>query len=338
MRGRSRRQFLQGSLVLAGSALLSGCGLLPPRPPRVARVPRIGYFSANSQLDQPAFWLDALREGLHEAGYVEGQTITIDERWADGRNERLPDLAAELVRENVDVIVTTTSGATQAAQRATSTIPIVMTGVGDPVELGVVTSLARPGGNLTGLTNVAPEVTPKRLQLLQECVRGLARVGVLYQAEGPGRIRAFQEAEGAARTLGLQVLPLVVRVGDDLAAALDGAVGEGVEALIVLGGTAVRAQRGATVVGLAAQHRLPVMYDSAVFTEAGGLMFYAANAADQYRRAASYVDRILRGAQPADLPIERPTRFDFVINLQAARIIGLTIPPSVLQQATEVIQ
>jgi putative tryptophan/tyrosine transport system substrate-binding protein len=333
---RTRRRFLQGSLTLAGLGMLSGCGILPPQVQQAAKVPRIGYLTINSQANSPANLLDALREGLREAGHVEGRNITIDYRWADSRTERLPELAGELVQQNVDVIVTTGTGPLEAAHRATSTIPIVMTNAGDPVGLGIVAGLAHPGGNVTGLTSLSPELAPKRLQLLQESVPGVSRIGVLHNPDDPGRVRAFRETESAARTLGLQVRSLELRESDDLGTMLGGAIGERVDALVVLQGGAVNAS--SVVVDLVAQHRLPAMYDGGQFTDAGGLMFYGPNFVDLYRRAATYVDKILQGAKPGDLPIEQPTTFDFIINLNTARALGLAVPQSVLQQATEVIQ
>ena len=337
MRNSSRRRFLQGSLALAGLGLLAGCGGLPlgGRPP--ARVPRGGYLSINCLANLPAGWLDALREGLREHGYVEGQTIALDYRGADDRAERLPELAAELA-QSVDIIVTAGTPAAQAAQRATSTIPIVMANISDPVGLGLVASLARPGGNITGLTTLAQELAPKRLQLLKETSPGIARVGVLHNPDDPGRVRAARETEAAAPTLGLQARLIELRQAGDLAAMLPGVAGERVDALIVYNGGPVNDRQGATVVGLAAQHRLPAMYDGGPFIGAGGLMSYGVNFPDLYRRAASYVDKILKGAKPADLPVERPTKFDFVINLKTARALGLTMPQSVLLQATEVIE
>ena len=336
MRAPNRRQFLQAGLALGGVGALSACGI--PLTPARPRLSRIGFIDVASGSDQPSRWIDAFRDGLRQAGYVEGQNVAVDYRWSPGEEEQLSALVAELVREHVDVMVTATSGVTQAVQRATSTIPIVMVRVGDPIGVGIVARLARPGGNVTGLSGLGPELAPKRLQLLRESAPWIARIGVLYSEQGPGRLLAFQETESAARTLGLPVLPLGVNLGDDLAAIVADAVGQGVDALIVQQGNGVRDNHGVTVVDLAAKHRLPAMYDADEFIEPGGLMFYGVDFADLYRRAATYVDKILKGAQPADLPIERPTRFDFVVNLKTARDLGLTIPPSVLAQATEVIQ
>jgi putative ABC transport system substrate-binding protein len=237
----------------------------------------------------------------------------------------------------VDVLVTNGTPAVQAVQRATSTVPIVMAFVGDPVAQGLIASLARPGGNLTGLTAVGSELAPKRLQLLRESVPEVTRIGVLFNPDDPGRLLSVRETESAARTLGLEARPLELREIGALEPMLTAARSEGVDALFVLASGAVNDRQGATVVALAAEQRLPAMYDGEHFSRAGGLMFYGVNYADLFRRSATYVDKILKGARPADLPVERPTKFDFIINLQAARALGLSIPSSVLAQATEVI-
>jgi ABC-type uncharacterized transport system substrate-binding protein len=239
--------------------------------------------------------------------------------------------------QQVDIIVTHGTPGVQAAQRASSTIPIVMAFAGDPVGLGLVDSLARPGGNVTGLTTLAPELAPKRLQLLREAAPAIRRIGVLHDPADPGRVLALGETESAGRTLGLDVLPLELREPSYLGALLEGAVSAGVDALVVLQGGLVASQTGG-LIDLVKQHRLPAMYESEQFAAAGGLMFYGPNFTDLYRRAASYVDQILRGARPTDLPIQRPTAFEFVVNLKAAEALALTIPPSVLQQTTLVIQ
>jgi putative ABC transport system substrate-binding protein len=301
-------------------------------------MPQLGFLTGDSQSSQTAGWLDAFREGLRQAGYIEGQNIAIDYRWAEDQFERLPELAAALVQRPVDIIITGGTPALQAARQATGTIPIVIANASDPVGLGIVASLARPGGNVTGLTSIAPELAPKRLQLLQESVPGMTRVGVLHNPGDEGRVRAAQETEQAARTLGLQVQLLGPREAGDLEPMLAGARSERLDALFVLQGGAMNDQQGATVVRLAAQYRYPAMYDAGQFTAAGGLMFYGVNYPALYRRAAVYVDKILRGTNPADLPIERPTTFDFVINLKTAQALGLTIPPAVLAQATDLIQ
>jgi putative ABC transport system substrate-binding protein len=318
--------------------LVAGCGRSPFQAQAPAPTPRIGYLSMGAQDDQPVGWLPAFREGLREAGYLEGQNIRIEYRWADNRPERLQALAVDLADQNLDLIVTNGTPAVQATQRATKTTPIVMAFVGDPVGQGLVASLARPGGNATGLTSLGVGLAPKRLQLLKESFPGISRIGVLHNPDDPGRVLAVRETDGAAALLGLQVQSLELREVSALEATLAGAVGEGVDALIVLASGAVNSRQGRAVVDGVAQQRLPAMYDGEHFMDAGGLMFYGVNYARLFRRAATYVDKIVKGANPAELPIERPTTFDFVINLQTARALGLTVPPQVLAQATEVIQ
>jgi putative ABC transport system substrate-binding protein len=297
---------------------------------------RIGYLAPVAQANQPAAWLDALHEGLGAAGYVEGRTIAFEYRFADNHLDRLPDFATELVRQNVDVIVAPGTPAVQAARRATSTIPIVMPYIGDPVELGFVTSLAHPDGNITGLTTQSPDLAPKRLQVLKDSFPKLSRVGFLFNPDNPSFAAGFREAEGAARTLGLRTHALEVRASD-LATPLATAVAEQIDALVVIGSTSLAIHRDA-ILDFAVKQLLPVMYDAREWIEYGGLMSYGVNFTDLYRRAATYVDKILKGARTGDLPIERPTSFDFVINVKAAQAIGLTLPQSILAQASEVIQ
>jgi putative tryptophan/tyrosine transport system substrate-binding protein len=331
-----RRQFLQGSLVLAGLGLLSGCGVLPPRAQPVAKVPRIGFLLATTESAEAAR-VEAFRQGLRELGYAEGQTIAIEWRWAEGQFERLPALAAELVNLDVALIVAGGSTSTGAAQGVTSTVPIVMAQVVDPVGSGFVASLARPGGNITGLSTLAPEVSGKRLQLLKEVVPNLARLAVLDNASTPGNAQALRETELAARALGVQVHYLDVRRAEEIEGAFREAAEARVDALHALGSPLFILKRR-RMVDLAVQYRLPASYSTAEHVTDGGLMTYSVNIEDLYRRAATYLDRILRGAKPADLPVEQPTKFDFVINLKTTRALGLTIPQEVLMQVTEVIQ
>jgi len=337
VRSQSRRQFVQGSLTLGCLGLLAGCGLVSPPWRQTLKVARIGHLANSTEAGQTVGWLDAFREGLRRAGYVEGQSIEYEYRWADNRLERLPELAADLVRRNVDILVTYGTPGVTAARQATSTIPIVMAFAGDPIGTGFVETLARPGGNVTGLTTLAPELAPKRLQLLKESSPGISRIGVLHNPDDPGRVLALRETVSSARMLGLADQALELRDGDGMAATLTRAIADGVDALVVLQGGAVN-NASSSVVGVVAQHRLPAMYDGGEYVNVGGLMYYGPSFVDLYRRAAGYVDRILKGANPADLPIERPSRFDFLVNLKTAQALGLTIPPSVLQQATEVIQ
>jgi len=322
-------------------ALMAG-GLLAAPPAaegqQVGKIPRIGFLSPSSPSDsRNRFRLGALQQGLRELGYVEGQNISIDSRWAEGKYERLPSLATELVRLKVDVIVTYAPPAIQAAREATATIPIVMGGVVDPVATGFVASLARPGGNITGLSLMAPELVGKQLEILKEMVPKVTRVAVLGNPANGGTAPQLRHAQGAARTLKLQLQPLEARGPNEIDSAFSAMTREGAGAVVVLVDSMFVDQR-TRIADLAARRHLPSVYGLIDFAEAGGLMFYGANDADRFRRAASLVDKILRGAKPADLPIEQPTKFELVINLKTAKALGLTIPQSLLQRAGEVIQ
>jgi putative tryptophan/tyrosine transport system substrate-binding protein len=301
-----------------------------------AKVPRIGFLSASLPTDQ-ADRLKAFRQGLSELGYVEGQNIAIEYRFAEGRPERLPALAAELVGLKVDVIVTEGPPAPEAAKQATNTIPIVFAVAGDPVAQGLVASLARPGGNITGLANLAPEVVGKQLELLREVVPKISRVAVLQNPSNPAHPFVLRQAEGAARLLGVQLQILEARTPTEIDAAFAAMRSQRAGGVLVLRDSLFLAQR-AQIAALAAKSRLPAMYGLREHVEAGGLMAYGANVPLMYRRAATYVDKILKGAKPGDLPVEQPTKFELVINLKTAKALGLTIPPSVLGRADEVIQ
>ena len=279
----------------------------------------------------------AFRQRLRELGYVDGQNIAFEVRSAEGRAERLPDLAADLVRLKVDVIVAGGTPAPLAAKRATTAIPIVMASAGDPVGSGLVASLARPGGNVTGLSLLVPELGGKRLQLLKEVVPGVSRVAVLWNAANPYPVLVWRQTEAAARALGVHLQSLDVRGPDDLEGAFAAATRGRAGALITVEDPLTFGQRK-RIVDFAARARLPAMYGFREFVDAGGLMSYAASLADLSRRAATYVDKILKGAKPADLPVEQPTKFELVINLKTAKALGLTIPPSVLIRADQVIQ
>ncbi len=302
-----------------------------------ANTPRIGFLAAVS-LVALSDRVKAFRRGLREFGSVEGQTITIEYRSAEGKYDRLPALAAELVRKQVDVIVTAGPPAPDAALKATRTIPIVAAvGADSLVGSGGIASYARPGGNVTGLTSSARDLTGKQLALLREVVPRLSRVAVLRDPAHPGHAPAVQQAREAARTLGLQLVVIDVQSP----AALDGAfrrmAAEGVEgALVLRGGLFVRLRESLT--GRAVQAAVPAMFGHPEDTEAGGLISYGTDAVDLYRQAAAYVDRILKGAKPADLPVEQPTKFELVINLKTAKALGLTIPPSLLLRADHVIE
>ena len=280
---------------------------------------------------------EAFLRGLRDLGYEEGRNVALEFRYAEGQLERLPDVAAELARLPVAIIVLSGDAAMAAARQATQTIPIVFALNSAPVEAGVVASLAHPAGNITGLSEMTPELSGKRLELLGELVPGLARAGILWSPQFPGPALQFREAERAARAIGLELLPLPVRAPEELEAAFADAARGGAEALVVLTGSIINPHAD-RVVDLVGASRLPAIYGERLFVQAGGLMSYGANVADMWRRAATYVDKILKGANPAELPVEQPTKFDFVINLRTAQALGLTIPPSVLQQATELIQ
>lgn len=331
-----RRRFLQGSLALAGVSVLSGCAIPFAPSAQRARLHRIGFLAPNTQ----AFSVnpvEAFRQGLREHGYIEGQNVILELRYSEGRDEGLPELAAELVRLHVDVIVAGggASGATiSAAQQATSTIPIVFVNVVDPVASGLVESLARPGGQVTGLTQSAGQESAKRLQLLKEVVPGLSRVAVWGQ---PSLQSTFRETEVAAQALGVEVLSLALSGPDDLEAVQAATITGRADGLIGLPGPLLPLLRP-RILDFTAQHRLPAMYAQSVWARDGGLMNYGPDQIENYRRAAYYVDRILKGAKPADLPVEQPSRFEFSINLKTAQALGLTIQQSVLAQATELIE
>ena len=334
MRSQSRRRFLQGGLALAGLFLSSGCGVLP-RLGNQPKVPRLGHLSLGSAESEQS-WLVAFSQGLRELGHVEGRTFTIESRYAE-RDDQLLARAADLVSLPVDVIVSASSQATPAAKQATATLPIVMAHGGDPIAAGLVASLARPGGNVTGLTSIAPRLISKRLELLRAVVPSIARVAVLWNPANPAKPPEFREAQEVAPAFGLELQSLEVRGPGDLDGAFRAALSARADALLVLSEGLINSQL-TRIAAFAAEHRLVSIGEVRLFPDAGGLMNYGANIADIRRRAATYVDKILKGAKPADLPVEQPTTFDFVINLQIARALGLSIPPSVLQQATELIQ
>jgi len=277
----------------------------------------------------------AFAEGLRELGYIEGKNVVLEYRWAEGSTERLPELAADLVRQRVDVIVASSQGSALAAKRATQTIPIVMVNTRDPVEVGLVTSLARPGGNVTGLSQqLTPEIQAKQLQLLKELLHKGSQVVVLRSQATTVRVREY---ETAGQALGLRVKIVEVKSRDDLGRAFAAIARDRVDALLVPGDPFFFTERQ-QVAELAREHRLPGIYPTREFAEAGGLMSYSARLTEQFRRAAIYVDKILRGASPATLPVESPSHYELVINLKTAKALGLTIPPSLLQRADEVIE
>ena len=303
---------------------------------QAGKVVRIGFLSPASASDPRMLGLlDAFRRGLVELGYVEGRAFRIESRWAEGRYERLPRLAAELVASRVDVILTVAVPAIRAAMEATRTIPIVMASVVDPVATGLVVSLARPGGNITGLSNMAPDVTGKLLEILKQVVPNASRVAVLWNPGNPGNAPQLRAAEAAGQALGIRLQALEARTPDDLDPAFAAMARQRADALLVLADVMLNEQR-VRIAGLAAAGRLPAVYGQE--GPAGGLITYSANTPDLFRRSASYVDRIVKGAKPGDLPVEQATRFDLIIDLKAARALGLTIPQSLLLRADQVIE
>jgi len=301
------------------------------------KIPRIGWLSPRPPPSESEPLLNTFREGLRELGWVEGQNIAMEYRWAEGRYERLPDLAAELVHLQVDVIVALITPAALAAQHATKTIPIVMVAVHDPVGSGLVASLARPGGNVTGLSNLSPALVGKQLEFLTELLPTVSQVAVLWNPTSPGHVLMVREADGAARALGVQLHLLEARGPEEFDSAFAAMTSAHVGALLVLGDAMFFVHR-TRLIDLAAKSRLPAMYGSRGLVEAGGLIGYGPTFPENFRRAATYVDKILKGTKPADLPVEQPTKFELVINLKTANELGLTIPPTLLFQADEVIK
>jgi putative ABC transport system substrate-binding protein len=300
------------------------------------KIPRIGYLTAAS-LSSNVARVEAFRQGLRELGYVEGKNIVIEWRSAESKLERQGELAAELVRLKVDVIVTSGPTATRAAKQATVTIPIVMAQDADPVGSGFVASLARPGGNITGLSTLSLELSGKQLELLKEIVPKLSRVAVLGNSNEPANAKTLKEIELAAGAFGVQLQPLDVLSSKDIETAFRAATKGHADGLVVLVSVVLTDHR-TQIANLALKSRLPAIYYTPQFVEAGGLMSYGTSFTDLSRRAATYVDKILKGAKPADLPVEQPTKFELVINLKTAKQIGLTIPPNVLARADKVIK
>ena len=315
-----------------GAMLFALC--LPAGAQQTGKVARVGYLSPRSALEP----LDeAFRQGLRELGYVEGKNVIVEYQFAEEKIDRLPALAAELVRLNVDVLVARASPGALAAKNATKAIPIVFTSVGDPVGQGLVASLARPGGNITGLATLSPELSGKRLELLKEAVPTLSRVAIFWNPTNPNNSLQLKEVQTAAQTLSLRMQPLEVSKSDDFERAFSAMARERAGALLVLQDNLL-SSRGSRIADFVTKNRLPAIHGEASFAEAGGLMTYGPSYPDMFRRAATYVDKILKGAKPADLPVEQPTKFEFIINLKAAKQIGLTIPPNVLVRADKVIR
>jgi putative ABC transport system substrate-binding protein len=322
-----RREFVR----LAGGAAVWP---LAARAQQPGKLPTIGFLGSASA-SAWSHWVIPFVEHLRELGWIEGRTVTIEYRWAEGRPERFAEVAAEFVRLKVDVIVTSGTGA-PAAKQATSVIPIVFAIAGDPIGSGLVTSLAQPGANITGLSNQAPDLAGKRLELLREVVPGLRRLAVMANVGGADAVLDMGEVQAAARTLGLDVVASEIRRAEDIAPAFQALKGHA-EALYVVTDSLVSTNR-IHINTLALAARLPAMLGFREFVEAGGLMSYAPNYPDLFRRAADLVDKILRGAKPGEIPVEKPTKFELVVNLKIAKALGLTIPPSLLARADEVIE
>ena len=324
----ARRRFPAGT----GAVLLAAPLAVEAQEQKARKVYRIGFLRAGQP---PKPWVEAFQQGLRERGYVDGQNVVVEFRFTDGSVDQLPRLAEELVRLKVDVILASAAPPALAAKKATTSVPIVFVNVFDPVELGLIPSLGRPGGNITGLASTSADLAGKRLELLRELVPKLRRVAVLWDPANPTNPIQLKGVEVAARTLSLQLQPAPVQGPSDFDAAFKAA--RGANGLLLLDSPLVITHR-ARLAGLAAASRLPAISGLRDFVEVGGLMSYGVDFPDSFRRAAVYVDKILKGAKPADLPVEQPTKFELVINLKTAKALGLTIPPSLLARADEVIQ
>jgi putative ABC transport system substrate-binding protein len=322
--------------VLTLSAMIFAFCLPAAEAQQGQKIPRIGFLGAGSASSM-AGSLDAFRKGLGDLGYIEGKNIVIEYRYADLKAERIPDLAAELVGLKLDVILTSQTPNVLALKKASSTIPIVFAAISFPVENGIVASFARPGGNATGLTVLSEELNGKRLELLKQAAPNITRIGVLSNLANPTQPLEWKEIQAAAQVLGLKLQSLGVRSSSDFDPIFKAALRERAQALIQLPEALLTAHRN-RIVDFATKNKLPSMYSDPQYTNAGGLMSYGPVITDLWRRAAVYVDKIIKGTKPADLPVERPTKFEFVINLKAAKQIGLTIPPNVLARADRVIR
>ena len=335
--GKAGRTAMTNQIILLTlcSLLLAPCSAVEAQQP--AKVPRIGYLSGSASRSDNQTWHEAFQQGLRELGYIEGKNIAIEWRFGEGKRDRGPALASELAHLKVDIIVTVGSGDTGAARVATATIPIVTILAGDP-GYGFVGSLARPGGNVTGFAILRPELTGKRLELLKEIVPKLSRVAVFADSTARDYPQIQKELEPAARALGVKLQSLDILSPKDFETAFQAAVKGRADAVLVRVSGPILSPHRTNVAALAVKSRLPVIYERAAEVGAGGLMSYGVSIPDLFRRAATYVDKILKGAKPADLPVEQPTKFEFIINLNAAKQIGLTIPPNVLARADRVIK
>jgi len=325
-----RRSFVS---TAAGALLVRA---VPANAQPAKKVPRIGVLHPGTPASAPQS-VEAFRQGLREHGYEEGKNIVVERRYTESRLERVAEIAAEFVRLKVDVIVTSLDVATAAVKQQTQTIPIVMAISIDPVATGFVSSLARPGGNVTGLSTMSPELAAKRLELLREAVPGLSRVAIMWNTNVPGNLLEYKEAGDAARSMRLQLQSVEVSSVDDFERAFSALKTGGAQALIVAG-SGLTSTNARQIASLAMKHRLPSIVSSRDRVDAGGLIAYGPNLAELWRRAATYVDKILKGAKPGDLPIEQPSKFELIINLKTARALGLTLPQSLLLRADEVIQ
>jgi putative ABC transport system substrate-binding protein len=324
-----RREFLT---ALGGIALSCPIEAHAKKP----KTPRVGYlFSFNEREGQP-LW-DACRQGLRELGYIEGRNIVLEPRWAEGRHEQLPALANDLVGRNVNVIVAAATPASLAAKAASNTIPIVIVAVGEPVKTGLVASLARPGGNVTGLSLLTLDLSGKRLELLKEFLHNVSRVAILLNPDNPISAIFFGETQDAAQRLGIKLERLEARRPTDVDDAFSRAANERVEALVVFDDPVLWSFR-VQIVAQAAMHKIPTIYGYKEFVDSGGLMSYGPDRPDQYRRTATFVDKLLKGAKPADLPVEQPTKFSLFINSKAAKALGIELPQTLLLRADEVIE
>jgi putative tryptophan/tyrosine transport system substrate-binding protein len=318
--------------ILGGAAVAWSVAARAQQP---GKPPTIGYLGGGGPISQRG-WVDAFTQRLRELGWIEGRTVAIEYRWGEGRPERYAEIAAEFVRLKVNLIFAGGTEAAVAAKQATSVIPIVFPTAGDPIGSGLVASLSRPGGNVTGLSNQASDLPAKRLELLREVLPGLRRLAVMANADYSGGVTEREQIDAAARALGLELIPLPVRRMEDIAPALDGLKG-GVEALYTTGDPLVNMHQ-LRIITFALVARLPTMFPQREYVAGGGLMSYGPNYPDLNRRAADYVDKVLRGARPDTLPVEQPTKFDLAINLITAKALGVTVPPTLLARADEVIE
>jgi ABC-type uncharacterized transport system substrate-binding protein len=321
------------SAILIFAMLFALC--TPVQAQQLGKIPRIGFLAFSGP--GPDARIKAFQQGLRELGYTEGENILIEYRYAEGSNDRLANLTAEFVRLKVDIIVAGSTIAVRAAKKLTETIPVVMTGTGDPVGTGLVASLSRPGGNVTGLSSLGPDLNTKRLELLKETVPAASHIAVLFNGANPSNVAALKEIEIAARALGVEIHSSDVRDANGFEPAFDAATRRRANAVLIQRDPIYSAYPG-RIAALAVKSKLPGMYPEIGYVDAGGLMSYGVRNTDLYRRAASYVDKILKGAKPADLPVEQPIKFQFIINLKAAKQIGLIIPPNVLDRADRVIR